>query len=75
MGIVAVDLDKIYLDDDNNSYEDDSDDIIHIRLLAWCNKFENIKALEKKIYGELMSVACILQDSVVSPWQNVKQME
>ena len=34
MGIGAVDLDKIYLDDDNNTYEDDSDDVIHIRLLA-----------------------------------------
>ena len=38
--ILALDLDK------GNSFdEDDPDTIIHVRLLAWCNKFEKHKAL------------------------------
>ena len=32
--ILALDLD-----------EDDPDTVIHVRLLAWCNKFEKHKAL------------------------------
>ena len=32
--ILAVDLDKINLHNDNNFDEDDSDTIIHVRLLA-----------------------------------------
>ena len=37
--VVAVDLDKINLDNDNNFYEDDSDAIIHARLLSWRSNF------------------------------------
>ena len=33
--ILAVDLDKINLDNDNNFDEHDPDTIIHARLLAW----------------------------------------
>ena len=33
------------LDEDNSFDEDDPDTIIHVRLLAWCNKFEKHKAL------------------------------
>ena len=43
MGILGVDLDKINLDDD--FYEDDSDTIIHLRLLACRSEFEKRKAL------------------------------
>ena len=50
MGILDVDLDIIN-DDDNNIDEDDPDTIIHVRLLAWCNKFEKRKEL-KKIYAK-----------------------
>ena len=57
MGILGVDLDKINLDDDNNFYEDDTDTIINVRLLAWLNKFEKPKALKKTIDEELMLVA------------------
>ena len=38
--ILALDLDE-----DNSFDEDDPDTIIHVRLLAWCNKFEKHKAL------------------------------
>ena len=56
MGILCVDLDKIYLDDVNFD-EDDSKTIIHIRLLAWRNKFEKRKANEKDLSKELMPAA------------------
>ena len=46
--ILAADLDKIQLDNDNNFYEDDSDAIIHIRLLVWFSNFKKRKALKKK---------------------------
>ena len=38
MGILSVDLDKIYLDD-VNFFEYEPETIIHVRLLAWQNKF------------------------------------
>ena len=31
--------------------------IIYVRLLAWCNKFEQCKALKKDISKELIAVA------------------
>ena len=35
--ILAVDLDKINLDNANNFDEEDPNTIIHVRLLAWCS--------------------------------------
>ena len=46
--IVAVDLDKTNLDNDNNFDEDDSNTITQVRLLAWLRKFEKPKALKKR---------------------------
>ena len=46
--IVAVDLDKTNLDNDNNFDEDDSNTITQVRLLAWLSKFEKPKALKKR---------------------------
>ena len=57
MVILATDLHKISFDDDSNFDGNDSDTII-LRLLAWCNKFENPKALKKKISKELMPLVC-----------------
>ena len=45
--ILAVVLDKINLDNDNNFDEDDPNTIIHVRHLAWLSKFERCKALKK----------------------------
>ena len=45
--ILAVDLDKINLDNDDFD-EDDCDTIIHVRLLVWHSKFEKSKALKKR---------------------------
>ena len=47
MGILGVDLDKTNLDDDNNFYEDYSETVFHVRLLACYNKFESRKTLKK----------------------------
>ena len=46
--ILAVDLHRINRDNDNELYEDDSDTIIHIRLLTWRINFEKRKALKKR---------------------------
>ena len=56
MGIFGVDFGKINLDDDNNFDEDDPE-TIHVRLLAWRNKFEKRKAFKKDLSKELMPVA------------------
>ena len=46
--ILAVDLDKINLDNDNNFDEDDPDTNMHVRSFAWCGKFKKCKALKKR---------------------------
>ena len=46
MDILSIDLSDINLDDTNYN-EDDSEAIIHVRLLAWHIKFEKRKAREK----------------------------
>ena len=46
MGIINIDLDDTYLD--NNFDEDDLDNIILIGLLACNIKFEKRKALKKR---------------------------
>ena len=45
--ILAVDLDKINLDNDKKFDEDDPDSVIHVRPLAWHSKFEKCKVLKK----------------------------
>ena len=46
MGLVIIDLDNINLDDDNFD-EDALETIIHVRLMAWCNRFKQRKACKK----------------------------
>ena len=46
MDILSVGLNNINLDDASFN-EDDPKVIIHFRLLAWHNKFENVKHLKK----------------------------
>ena len=53
MSILSINLNNINLDDTNYD-EDDSETIIHIRLLAWHIKFENRKALKKELKEELI---------------------
>ena len=45
---LPVDLIKIILGEDNHFNEHDPDTIIHVKTLAWCNKFEKGKALKKR---------------------------
>ena len=56
MGIFSVDLNNINLDD-ANFHENDLKTIIHVRPLAWHNKFEKRKAFKKNIKKELIPVA------------------
>ena len=46
--IVAVDLDKINLVNDNNFDENDPGIIIHVRLLVWHSQFKKCKALKNR---------------------------
>ena len=57
VGILAVNLDKINLDDDNNIYEDDLETIVHVRFLTCRNKFEKHKSFKTEISKELMPVS------------------
>ena len=56
MVIVSVDLNKISLDD-VNFYENYPEAILHVRLLAWRNKFQQSKALKNDTSKKLMPVA------------------
>ena len=44
MGVLGVDFDKGYLDDDNNFYKDDPETIIHVVNLKNTNHLKNIWA-------------------------------
>ena len=44
--ILSVDLININLDDINFE-EDDPETIVHVRLMAWCNRFKQRKAYKK----------------------------
>ena len=53
--ILATDLDKINLGNDNDFDENDCDTIIHVRHLAWCSKFKKCKVL-KKIFFHMLKL-------------------
>ena len=55
MCILNIDPNNINLH--NNFDEDDLGTIIHVTLLAWYIRFENLKVVKKELNGELMSVA------------------
>ena len=38
--------------------KNDPDSLIHVRLMAWCNKHKQYEACKKEITRELMAVAC-----------------
>ena len=46
--ILAADLDKICLANDNSFDEDDPDTTIDVRRLAWRRKFKKCKVLKKR---------------------------
>ena len=48
MGVLLLDLDKIYLHDENNFDEGDTNTLLYVRVLAWRNKFEKRKKLKKR---------------------------
>ena len=55
-GILSIDLNNINLDNTNHN-EDNLENIIHIKVLAWHIKFEKRKVLKKKVSEELMPTA------------------
>ena len=57
--ICALILHSVILNlDDDNFDEDDTEVIIYIRLMDWCNRYKQRKARKKEIRKELMPVAC-----------------
>ena len=56
MGFLSVDLNNINLDDVNFD-KDDPAAIIHVRIMAWRNRFKQRKAFKKDISKESMTVA------------------
>ena len=56
MGLVNVDLNNIRLDDQNLDDEYDPEIIIPVRLMAWCNRYDQRKACKKEISKELIPV-------------------
>ena len=57
MGIRSVDLNNINLDNANFD-EDDLETIIHVRLMAWHNRFKQHKVFKKEIRKELIPIGC-----------------
>ena len=53
MGILSVDLNNINLDDANFD-EDEFEAGIHVRCMAWCNRFKYCKTFKKDISKESM---------------------
>ena len=74
MGILGVDLDKMNLDDDN-FYEDCSDTIIHIRILAWHNKFKNAQHLQKRLAKNYCLYPAIQQDGGIGTCRKMRKKE
>ena len=74
MGILGVDLDKMNLDDDN-FYEDCSDTIIHIRILAWHNKFKNAQHLQKRLAKNYCLYPAIQQDRGIGTCRKMRKKE
>ena len=56
ISILRIDLNNINLSDTNYN-EEDPENIIHVRLLAWQSKFEKPKALKKELNEKLMLAA------------------
>ena len=56
MVILSVDLNNINLDDADFD-EDDPENIIHVRLMAWLNRLKQLKAFRQDIRKKLMPVA------------------
>ena len=56
MGILSVDLSNINLDE-VNFYNNDRETIMHVRFMAWHNRFKQLKVFKKDISKELIPIA------------------
>ena len=75
MGILSIDLNNINFD--KNFDEDDSGNIILIKLLAWKIKFEKSKALKGKVGEKLIPIAWNpkIQQNFCMSENNKKEMQ
>ena len=75
MGILSIDLNNINFD--KNFDEDDSGNIILIKLLAWKIKFEKRKALKGKVGEKLIPIAWNpkIQQNFCMSEDNKKEMQ
>ena len=64
MGILCVDVDKINLDN-ADFYEEDPETNIHIRHLAWRNKFEKCKVYKEDLSNELILETWLASNKMV----------
>ena len=56
MGILSVDFSNINLDE-VNFYNNDRETIMHVRLMAWHNRFKQLKVFKKDVSKELIPIA------------------
>ena len=64
MGVLCVDVDKINLDN-ADFYEKDPETNIHIRHLAWSNKFEKCKVYKEDLSNELILETWLASNKMV----------
>ena len=71
-GLVNVDLNNVNhnnVTDDDNFHDDDDDDdtetIIHVRDMAWCNRFKQYKACKKEMIKELINACSMASNKMV----------
>ena len=71
MGLIVIYLNKINLDDDNFD-DDDSETIIYVRLMSWCQGYKQRKACKEDISKDLM-LNGIQQDGEIGTCQKMKK--
>ena len=66
MDLNIIDLNNINLDDDD-FHEDDPETIIHVRLIAWCNRYKQHKACKKEIKKKRITACSRTSSKMVGP--------
>ena len=56
MGVLSVDFSNINLDE-VNFYNNDRETIMHVRLMAWHNRFKQLKVFKNDVSKELIPIA------------------
>ena len=56
IAVLSVDFSNINLDE-VNFYNNDRETIMHVRLMAWHNRFKQLKVFKKDVSKELIAIA------------------